>query len=149
MGMRPLEKLIGDWVIEMKPGGVVVARAHAVGEPIAGGDYVLIRSETELTDDAPQGWHDNAPTSSSMMLGADDRSGTYACLYADSRGVHRIYEMTLDERDWRMSGQAGPEFFQRFIGAFSDDGSRIDGRWERSVDGETWELDFEGTYTRR
>ena len=57
--------------------------------------------------------------------------------------------MAFSGRDWRIWGQAGPEFFQRFSGALSEDGRRIDARWERSRDGETWQLDFELTYTRR
>jgi hypothetical protein len=56
--------------------------------------------------------------------------------------------MALDGNEWRVWGRAGEEFFQRFLGVISDDGSRIDTRWERSADAETWELDFEGSYTR-
>jgi hypothetical protein len=83
------------------------------------------------------------------VIGADDRSGNYGYLYADSRGVKRVYEMSFDEREWRIWGQAGPDFHQRFIATISDDRNGIDGRWERSRDGESWELDFELTYTRR
>jgi hypothetical protein len=57
--------------------------------------------------------------------------------------------MSLDDREWRTWGVAGPEFHQRSTGVFSDDGKRIDVRIEQSRDGETWELDFESIYVRR
>ena len=147
--MNPLEALAHDWDVEMVPDGVVVARARIVSEWVGRDQFLLHRSETTLTDDAPQGWHDNAPTWSTVVIGTDDRSGRYGFLYADSRGVHRVYEMALDGNEWRVWGRAGEEFFQRFLGVISDDGKRIDTRWERSTDGESWELDFEGSYSRR
>jgi hypothetical protein len=39
-------------------------------------------------------------------------------------------------------------FAQRFTGRFSDDGMRIDGRWELARDGEDWAHDFDLVYTR-
>lgn len=147
--MSPLEALAGDWDVEMIPAGVVVARAHIVSEWIGDGQFLLHRSETTLADDAPQVWRDNAPAWSQVVMGADDRSGRFAYLYADSRGVHRVYEMALEQREWRVWGRAGEDFFQRFLGVISEDGKRIDSRWERSTDAETWELDFAGSYTRR
>ena len=68
-------------------------------------------------------------------------------LYADSRGVFRIYRMTLTESEWRLE-RAAPDFHQRFVGVFRDDGRTIDGRWESSPDGTTWELDFPITYRK-
>ena len=147
--MNALEQLAGDWDAEMVVGGAVVARAQIVSEWIGDGQFLLHRSRTILPDDAPQVWRDNAPTSSSVVMGADDRSGRFAYLYADSRGVHRVYEMSLDDREWLVWGRAGEEFFQRFRGVVSEDGARIEARWERSADAEAWELDFEGNYTRR
>jgi hypothetical protein len=147
--MNALERLAADWSGEMVSGGVVVARAQIVSEWIADGQYLLHRSTTTLPDDAPQAWRDNAPTWSTVVMGVDDRSGRFAYLYADSRDVHRVYEMALDGNEWRVWGRAGEEFFQRFLGVISDDGNRIDARWERSKDAETWELDFEGRYRRR
>jgi hypothetical protein len=38
---------------------------------------------------------------------------------------------------------------QRFVGRFSDDGSAIEGAWERCDDGETWAHDFALTYRRK
>ena len=72
--------------------------------------------------------------------------------YFDSRGVTRLYSMTLEEGIWTLQRDTPDitplEFRQRFVGAFRDEGASIEGRWERSDDGSTWEHDFELRYTR-
>jgi hypothetical protein len=40
-----------------------------------------------------------------------------------------------------------PGFFQRFNATFTD-AETIDGRWESSSDGSTWEPDFDMTYSK-
>jgi len=50
-------------------------------------------------------------------------------------------------RAWKIWGQSGPEFHQRFDGAFDDGGKTITGRWEGSRDGSNWTPDFDVTYT--
>jgi hypothetical protein len=60
-----------------------------------------------------------------MITGADDHTETFSMLYADARGVCRVYQMSLDGAAWKIWGQAGPGFFQRFEGSFSDDATRI------------------------
>jgi hypothetical protein len=42
-----------------------------------------------------------------------------------------------------------PGFNQRFTGTLSADADTIDGRWEMSKDGVTWNLDFELAYHRQ
>ncbi len=81
------------------------------------------------------------------VIGLDDASGHFTMLYADARGVHRVYRMRLDDDTWRV-WRDEPGFFQRFTGSFADGGRTIDGRWERSTDGSAWELDFEMRYWR-
>jgi hypothetical protein len=50
---------------------------------------------------------------------------------------------------WRDEPDFSPlDFSQRFTGTFSADGETISGRWEICHDGETWEHDFDLTYTR-
>src|SRR5205809_2719646 len=92
--LRRLEPLIGEWVLEAQPPG---------GEPWPGGG----RSTIE--------WHDSsahlvqrttvelpeAPNSVSIM-GCDGANGTYFQLYSDERGVCRVYEMSMDGREWRL-----------------------------------------------
>ena len=68
-------------------------------------------------------------------------------LYADGRGVSRVYQMTLSEGTWRIRRDA-PGFFQRFTATIADDGTTMTGRWEGSRDGLSWNADFEVKYTR-
>ena len=69
-------------------------------------------------------------------------------LYFDSRGISRVYQMSLSEDGiWKMWREA-PGFFQRFTGKISKDGNTITARWERSNSGVFWEHDFDLTYTR-
>ena len=81
------------------------------------------------------------------IIGGDDTNDTYSMLYYDSRGIARIYEMSLSGEVWKLWRQA-PGFSQRFTGTFSDGGNSISGSWERSIDGSTWEHDFDLTYTK-
>jgi hypothetical protein len=144
----PLEALVGSWEVVATLGdGTRVSNGTATFEWIADGDFLLMRGTTDITAAAPQIWHDNAPRSSTAVIAADDHTGTYAYGYADSRGVHRVHQMTLENGEWLIWGQPGPGFYQRFVGKVGDD--RIEGRAERLSDGETWELDFEATYVRK
>lgn len=81
------------------------------------------------------------------ILGPDDSAETYGMLYFDSRGVSRIYQMSLQGNVWKV-WRDFPGFSQRFTGTFSEDRNIITARWEKSSDGSNWELDFQLTYTR-
>jgi hypothetical protein len=48
-------------------------------------------------------------------------------LYADSRGVFRVYQMSLFDGVWKLTRQASG-FSQRFVGAWNADGRTIRGR---------------------
>ena len=69
-------------------------------------------------------------------------------LYADERGVARIYQMRMDEGVWRM-WRDSPGFSQRMTGTFSADGNTIVWRGELSRDGSNWEQDLDVIYTRK
>ncbi len=68
-------------------------------------------------------------------------------LYADGRGVTRVYLSTLVGDTWTIR-RAAPGFHQRYTGTFSDDRRTVTGRWEASPDGSTWTTDFDLTYTK-
>ena len=92
------------------------------------------------------------PDSLSLIAPGED-DGTYTQHYFDTRGVTRLYQLSLADgiwRQWRTAPDFSPlDFWQRFAGIFSEDGKRIDARWEQSHDGgATWELDFPLTFTR-
>jgi hypothetical protein len=67
--------------------------------------------------------------------------------YFDSRGVHRIYAVSLMDRTLRFARNA-PGFFQRLTHTVSDDGSTISGQGQLSRDGSNWEDDLAITYRR-
>ena len=77
----------------------------------------------------------------------DEEAEEFRQHYFDSRGVTRVYRMTLAGSDWTLL-RTEPDFSplgfaQRFTGSVSDDGRSVDGRWEQSHDGgATWEHDF-------
>ena len=81
------------------------------------------------------------------MMGCDAANGTYVQLYSDERGVCRIYEMSIDNREWKL-WRDGEPFAQRFTATISDDGNTLAGAWDIAEDGSTYKTDFELTYRR-
>ncbi len=94
--------------------------------------------------------HSEVPDS--MIVVTCDDGGDYTQHYFDSRGVVRIYRMTLTDREWtlvRDTPDFSPlDFCQRFVATFADRGDRIDGQWQTSADGRDWTKDFDLTYRR-
>ena len=88
----------------------------------------------------------DAPDSVSI-IGCDGQHGTYFQLYADERGIRRIYRMGIGDGVWRLERDA-PPFGQRYTGTFSEDGDTITGRWEIAEDGDTYRTDFNLTSGR-
>jgi hypothetical protein len=136
--LKELEPLLGEWTLQATPPGGPSwpGEATAAFEWMEGGQLVIQRFAIEMPE-APNG---------TCVIGCDAARGTYFQLYTDDRGVCRIYEMTIGDGEWTLSREGEP-FDQRFIGRFSDDGNRIDGRWEIKHDGE-WATDFDFVYTR-
>ena len=135
--LRRLEPLVGDWTGEATwPNGEAwpgrftfewhASRAH------------LIQRATVDHPDAP---------ASLAMIGCDAANGTYFQLYSDERGVCRVYEMSIDDSEWRL-WRTGEPFDQRFTARFSDGGNTINGRWDIAEEGATFAPDFELTLHR-
>jgi len=144
MAESALGRLIGTWELEPRVSGRSAGKGRATFEWIEDGAFVLSRSEAEWTD---PGWVENAPKANRSVIGFDDMTGEIVQLYADSRGVFRIYRGSLTDEAWSLERSA-PGFNQRFIGRFSDDGRTMEGAWEFSSDGSTWEVDFPITYRK-
>jgi hypothetical protein len=148
--LAQLNPLLGDWDVSAIVQGKEVMSGRTTVEWIEDGAFVAIRADADPPgEDTPAEWIANSPLPTTTIVGLDDASRRFGYLYADARGVHRVYEMSMDEGVWRIWGRPGPDWFQRFIGRFSDDEQTIDARWETSKDGETWELDFELKYVKR
>jgi hypothetical protein len=137
--LRRLEPLVGEWTLEATwpdgtrwPGGGTMSFAwHDSGQ-------LLVQRGTAELPEAP----DNV-----SVIGCDGANGTYVQLYTDERGVCRIYQMSIDEGEWKLWREGEP-FAQRFTGTLSDDGNTITGRWEIAEDDVTYTTDFDLIYRR-
>lgn len=139
--LRELEFLVGTWKMTATPpsGEPWPGDAGATFEWLAGSEGRLLveRSWVEMPE-APD---------AVCVIGCDAATGRFFQLYTDERNVCRVYEMSIGGGEWKL-WRDGPPFSQRFTGTFSEDGSRIDGRWEVAEDGQAWRADFDLTYTK-
>jgi hypothetical protein len=135
-----LDALIGKWTMEAGPPGGPLwpGEARVTFEWLEGRTFVIERWSVDLPE-APNGI---------AVIGADDEPETFRQHYFDSRGVHRVYEMTLADGVWKLWRDAPNPFPQRFSGTFSDDGQTISGRWEKAEEGAGWETDFDLVYRK-
>ena len=135
--LEPFDALVGTWEIEathpMVPATVV--HGTAAFEWLEGERFLLQRSRTD---------HHEFPDSL-IVFGADEDG--LSMDYFDSRGVHRIYRVSLSDGVWRM-WRHSPGFSQKFTGRFSTDGNTIEGLWKVSRDDSTWADDLAITFRR-
>jgi hypothetical protein len=146
--LRRLDALVGEWETEVSIEGQLMARGNTVFEWLEGGSFVAqhVVAGSPLPG-APPEWVENAPQYATTIIGLDDAADRFYMLYADSRGVFRVYQMSLDDGVWKIWRDA-PEFNQRFTGTFSDDGNTITSYWEFSSDGTNWAKDFDLIYRK-
>jgi hypothetical protein len=136
--IRRLETLIGEWRMEATfPSVPSVATGRVVFEWMVGERFLVERWDIDVPE-APDGL---------AIIRFDDDRRIYLQHYFDSRGVARVYEMSLGDGVWRLWRDAAG-FSQRFEGVFRGDGDVIEARWELSEDGERWRHDFDVKYTR-
>jgi hypothetical protein len=141
-----LDVLIGEWSVEAKFPGIasgngVVARSRF--EWVLDREFLLQRTEIPIRE---------APDSLSI-ISVDLATGAFTQHYYDTRGVARLYSMSLADGEWtllRESPDFTPlDFRQRFVGTFSADGNTISGSWQRgSPDDREWQHDFALDYRR-
>jgi hypothetical protein len=146
VSLEALEPLVGEWSLMAsfgdEPAPDVGARATFEWLP---GRRFLIERWTVPVPEASDGI---------AIIGVDpEREGKYLQHYFDSRGVARVYRMSLEEGVWKLwrdeSDFSPLDFSQRYTGTFGDDGNTIAGRWEICHDGTTWEHDFDLGYHKR
>jgi hypothetical protein len=138
--LERLDALVGEWSLEAGPpeGPPWPGEAGVTFEWLEGRKFLIQRWTVDLPE-APDGI---------AIIGAADEPETFRQHYFDSRGVHRVYEMTLSEGVWKLWRDSPDPFPQRFTGTFEDGGRTIAGRWEKAPDGSEWETDFDFTYRR-
>ncbi|MGQ5259853.1 hypothetical protein ACTWLT_03750 [Micromonospora sp. ZYX-F-536] len=141
-----LDALVGRWTVQPEVEDLGVGWTDFSW--VEGGAFLRQVSDADpLPATAPQAWRDNNPLPVTSLIGLDDAGDGFTMLYADARGVHRVYRMAFADGVWRLWRDA-PGFNQRFTGTLSPDGDTIDAQWERSEDGVDWRLDFRITYRR-
>ena len=137
--MEALEALVGEWTAEaVPPGGDDVVRGEMTVESLAGGGYLIQRWTLE----------DPRFPGGIAIIGPERSGERIVQHYFDSRGVARIYDISLEGGVLRLA-RDDEDFAQRYTGRFSDDGSAIEGAWERTQEDGTWVHDFDLTFRRR
>lgn len=140
--LEQLGMLMGEWNIEITSMSFyadpsAVAHGQSSFNWLEGGAFLRQHFEVPNSD-FPR---------AIAIIGPDDAAKTYCMLYSDSRGVSRIYQMSLSGGVWKI-WRDFPGFSQRFTGTFSDANNTINASWEKSSDGSNWEHDFDLTYTK-
>ncbi len=135
-----LDALVGAWTMEAGPPGGPAwpGEASVIFEWLEGRTFLIERWTIEMPE-APDGI---------AIIGTGDEPEAFRQHYFDSRGIHRVYEMTLDAGVWSLWRDSPDPFPQRFTGTFSDGARTITGRWEKAEDGSTWSTDFDLTYRK-
>jgi hypothetical protein len=138
--LERLDALVGEWALEAGPPGGPrwPGEARASFEWLEGRTFLVQRWTVDLPE-APDGI---------AIIGAGEEPESFRQHYFDSRGVHRIYEMTLGDGVWKLWRDDPNPFPQRFTGTFTDDGKTIAGRWEKKEAGSDWDTDFDLTYRK-
>jgi hypothetical protein len=153
--LKALNRLVGTWTTEAThpalPG--VVVHGTATTEWLEGERFLIHRARSD---------HPDFPVLISIIgyteqdrVGAGESTGSQKPVdapltmhYFDSRGVSRVYEVSIDDDAWRIWRNASG-FSQRFTGTFADGGDTIDGRWQLREDDVNWNDDVEITYRRK
>jgi hypothetical protein len=136
------ECLVGQWQMELHNAAFLpAADSRVVGSASIGwteDGSALVMRQGDATH----------PPAATWIIGRDEGEPDFVVLYADDRGVSRIYRMRIEGAHWRMWRDT-EEFSQRFSAQIDPDGQAIRGRWEKSSDqGATWEHDFDLDYVR-
>ncbi len=137
--LRQFAILVGEWtMIGIHPAFPSAAHGHS--------SFTWLKDEALLLWQFD--WDQPGPPNALSVIGHDDAVDTCSMLYADERGVARIYQMSLEGGVWKMWRES-PGFSQRTMGTFSADGNAISCHGEVSRDGSNWEQDLDVTYTRQ
>ena len=153
--LKPLDRLVGDWITEATHPSVpgVVVHGTADIEWLEGERFLIHRARSDHPDFPDSisiiGFTERDRVDGAPSLDPATAGESHLCMnYFDSRGVFRVYEVSIDDESWRLWRHA-PGFSQRFAGMFADGGDAIAGRWQLCRDEINWDDDLEITYRRR
>lgn len=137
--LKRFDILVGEWdMMGIHPAFSSARHGHSSFEWLMEGALLLWHFD----------WERPGPPSAISIIGHDDPNEMCSMLYADERGVARIYQMSLEGGVWKIWRDA-PGFSQRMTGTFSEDGKTISCHGELSRDSANWEQDLDVTYTRK
>jgi hypothetical protein len=120
----PFDTLIGEWDVEVPQfRGTGRMRFERLGP------YLVQHSQ------AP----DPVPDSIAII-------GEGVMRYFDSRGVQRTYQSAVEGDVWRLWRDDPDDFSQRFTATIGE--AAITAKWEKCMDGATWEHDFDMRFPR-
>ncbi|MCX3058716.1 hypothetical protein [Streptomyces beihaiensis] len=148
--LRALDPLVGVWrqwalVDEAPEGRLGPIRVTYAWTPDGG--FLVRHAELPPGLDLPGAWREHHPFPTVAYIGYDDADERFTMLYADGRGVSRVYRLTLADGElW--FGRPAPGFHQRVRARFDASGDRLTGVCEKSVDGHVRERDFGMEYER-
>jgi hypothetical protein len=140
-------RLVGRWTTEAThpglPGAIVLGSSEV--DWLEGERFLIYRSSYD---------HPDIPDSISIIGDTDGLQ----MHYFDTRGVHRILDVTVTGEGWEMAMDrhssadsfASPDapFSQRITYTFEDKGRTMSGRGMLSRDNVNWDDDLEITYRR-
>lgn len=140
--LHPLLALVGEWEMQVSqtsflPHPFDTAKESVFCSFVQDGAFLLVHMGDQAKGEYQAFW----------LIGRDEAASTYTLLYYDARRVSRVYQMSLQDRIWKIWREA-PGFWQRYEGLLSEDGKTITARWEKSNDGTSWEHDFDVMYTK-
>ncbi len=137
--LQQFDVLIWEWtMVGTHPAFLSAAHGRSSFEWLMEGGLLLWHFE----------WERPGPPSALSVIGHDDSVETCSMLYADERGVARIYQMSLAGGVWKMWRESSG-FSQRMTGTVSSDGNTSTCHGELSRDGSHWEQALDVTYTRK
>lgn len=137
--LKNLRPLVGEWNTKITiPGDPEAPIFGLTAFEWLPGEFFLVQHWDVAGNDFPKGI---------AVIGWSATTENFTMHYYDSRGVSRIYEMTLNSGIWKL-WRIVPGFSQRFMGTITDNGNTILGSWEKSVDNSHWEQDFDISYTK-
>ncbi len=133
-------RLVGTWTSEAThpavPGIIVPGTASV--EWLEGERFLIWRARSD---------HPDFPDSLSVLGDTDGLRWHYF----DSRGVHRLLELTVTDDGWEIARHvpaSSPDFSQRLTVTFADENTTMIGTSQISYDNETWTDDLAITYRR-
>jgi hypothetical protein len=143
-----LDAVVGSWEMEVFfEAGFFGPESPAVSDRGGRTTFEWLEGRFFLLQRFTVAEHPAAPSGIAIIGVADDDPETFEQHYYDSRGVARVYQMSLVENVWKVWRES-PGFWQRYEGRIADDGTRIEGAWEKSSDGSEWEHDFVLNYVK-